>query len=130
MSCTLNLISTFLFQKVRFAQEQEEKPPEPPKPEMKEVSVWTHEPEYDNYLYVRVHTPKNLKQTELKCMITFQNKILKTGRLDIVEEEEEVSIILDGLVYSEENNHAHYYHQPISLILYVSILCSCSIYTN
>jgi hypothetical protein len=29
-------------------------------------------------------------------MITFQNKILKTGRLDIVEEEEEVSIILDG----------------------------------
>jgi hypothetical protein len=45
------LISTFLFQKVRFAQEQEEKPPEPPKPEMKEVSVWTHEPEYDNYLY-------------------------------------------------------------------------------
>ena len=76
--------------KVRFAQEQEEKPPEPPKPEMKEVSVWTHEPEYDNYLYVRVHTPKNLKQTELKCMITFQNKILKTGRLDIVEEEEEI----------------------------------------
>jgi hypothetical protein len=90
------LISTFLFQKVRFAQEQEEKPPEPPKPEMKEVSVWTHEPEYDNYLYVRVHTPKNLKQSELKCMITFQNKILKTGRLDIVEEEEEVSMILDG----------------------------------
>ncbi|CAC5415979.1 unnamed protein product [Mytilus coruscus] len=73
--------------KVRFAEEQEEKPPEPPKPEMKEVAVWTHEPEYDHYLYVRVHTPKSIKQAELKCMITFQNKILKTGRLDVVEEE-------------------------------------------
>ncbi|XP_076079836.1 uncharacterized protein LOC143049946 isoform X1 [Mytilus galloprovincialis] len=72
--------------KVRFAEEQEEKPPEPPKPEMKEVAVWTHEPEYDHYLYVRVHTPKSIKQEELKCMITFQNKILKTGRLDVVEE--------------------------------------------
>ncbi|CAG2185302.1 unnamed protein product [Mytilus edulis] len=56
------------------------------KPEMKEVAVWTHEPEYDHYLYVRVHTPKSIKQEELKCMITFQNKILKTGRLDVVEE--------------------------------------------
>lgn len=89
----ISLIST---QKVRFAEEQETKPeeekePEPPKPETKEVSVWTHEPEYDNFLYVRVHTPKSIDQKDLKCMITFQNTIIKTGRLDV---EEEVIIFL------------------------------------
>lgn len=85
------IIFYILLQKVRFAEEQEskieeEKEPEPPKPEMKEVAVWTHEPDYDNFLYVRVHTPKSIDKKELKCMITFQNKIIKTGRLDVVEE--------------------------------------------
>ncbi|OWF37664.1 titin-like isoform X2 [Mizuhopecten yessoensis] len=66
--------------KVRFADEKKVEP-------TKEVSTWTHEPQYDNFLYMRVFTPTGLDQKDIKCMIKYGAKTHKTGRLDPEEQE-------------------------------------------
>ncbi|XP_060085801.1 protein piccolo-like [Ylistrum balloti] len=61
--------------KVRFADEEKVEP-------TKEVSTWTHEPQYDNFLFMRVFTPTGLDQKDIKCMIQYGAKTHKTARLD------------------------------------------------
>ena len=56
------------------------------RPPMKDKECWTHEPEYDRYLHVRVHAPEGLEYRELKCVISCGKEIHKTGVLDIKEE--------------------------------------------
>ena len=56
------------------------------RPPMKDKVCWTHEPEYDRYLHVRVHAPEGLEYRELKCVLSCGKEIHKTGVLDIEEE--------------------------------------------
>ncbi|KAK3096492.1 hypothetical protein FSP39_000692 [Pinctada imbricata] len=69
--------------KVRFAS-----PEEPPKavyvkPPSQDVETSTAEPDYDNYLFIRVYKPTKIEEIDLKCVITFGEQIKKTKRLDI-----------------------------------------------
>ncbi|KAK3576344.1 hypothetical protein CHS0354_039278 [Potamilus streckersoni] len=64
--------------KVRFAGEKQivVKPP------MSDATVWTQEPDYDNFLFVRVYCPQQMEQQDLKCSIAFGKSFFKTKRLD------------------------------------------------
>ena len=52
------------------------------RPPMKSVHCWTHEPEYDRYLHVRVYKPEGLDYRELRCYFTLGKTFHKTGILD------------------------------------------------
>ena len=58
------------------------------KPPSKDAECWTHEPEYDRYLNVRVHKPVDLDARELRCNVSFRGITYKTDVLDqiIIEE--------------------------------------------
>ncbi|XP_038047105.1 uncharacterized protein LOC119721219 isoform X2 [Patiria miniata] len=49
-----------------------------PKPPSADKVVWTHEPEYDYTLNVRLYKPVGLDHKELKCSVNFKKKFLKT----------------------------------------------------
>ena len=55
------------------------------RPEMETKECWTHEPEYERYLHVRIHAPEGLEYGELKCVISCGKDIHKTGVLDVKE---------------------------------------------
>lgn len=52
------------------------------KPPMKDKESWTHEPEYDRYLHIRVYKPEGLDFRELRCYITYGKTFHKTNILD------------------------------------------------
>ncbi|XP_078663115.1 uncharacterized protein LOC144906581 isoform X3 [Branchiostoma floridae x Branchiostoma belcheri] len=52
------------------------------KPPMEDREVWTHEPEYDRFLNVRVYKPVGMQDTELTCVLTMGDQVFKTGVLD------------------------------------------------
>ncbi|PVD29205.1 hypothetical protein C0Q70_11802 [Pomacea canaliculata] len=58
------------------------------KPPVAESAVWTGEPEYDRSLFVRVYCPDGLQQTQLRCTLTCNDQIFKTGILDPADDEE------------------------------------------
>ncbi|KAF6026848.1 hypothetical protein EB796_014832 [Bugula neritina] len=60
---------------------------EPPKPEVAEVGVTTHPPEYDVILFVRCFCPKGIEGRHVKCSITHGAQYEKTSRLDFTDEE-------------------------------------------
>lgn len=74
------------FQKVRFEEESVHfvKPPS------KAVETWTGEPEYDRSLFIRIFCPEGLEKTELRCTVTCDGHIFKTGILDAEEDGEKV----------------------------------------
>ena len=63
---------------MRFADE--EKKNEGPK--TKETETWTSAPEYDRFLFIRVFSPIDMKQRDLKCLLKFGDISVKTTRLD------------------------------------------------
>ncbi|CAH1250887.1 Hypp8931 [Branchiostoma lanceolatum] len=52
------------------------------KPPSEDRAVWTHEPEYDRFLNVRVYKPVGMQDTELTCVLTMGDQVFKTGVLD------------------------------------------------
>ena len=59
------------------------------KPQMKDVEVSTETPDYDRSLFIRIFCPEGLQdQTQLRCTLTCNGQIYKTGILDAPEEEE------------------------------------------
>ncbi len=52
------------------------------RPPMKDKEVWTHEPEHDCFLHVRVYKPEGLDGRELKCLLTYGQQMQKTKILD------------------------------------------------
>ncbi len=56
------------------------------KPPMKDKECWTHEPEYDRYLNVRIYAPEGLDYRELKCVVSCGDKMHKTNVLDPLTE--------------------------------------------
>lgn len=75
----LNYLVLLIFQKVRFAEEKKEMVE---KKETKDAEVWTQEPDYDHFMFVRVFSPVGMSQTELKCSVTFGKQFFKTDKLD------------------------------------------------
>ncbi|XP_064617866.1 uncharacterized protein LOC135481989 isoform X2 [Liolophura sinensis] len=73
--------------RVRF--EDTESLPVLEKPPMSDQTTWTHEPEYDKGLYVRVYAPQGLKEEQLRCVISLGKQVHKSGVLDPEEEEQE-----------------------------------------
>ncbi|XP_050390798.2 uncharacterized protein LOC126809962 [Patella vulgata] len=69
--------------RVRFGSEQA---PVIVKPPTTETAVWTGEPDYDVYLYVRIFQPQGLDSHDLKCSLTYDNQMFKTGVLDLQDE--------------------------------------------
>ncbi len=55
----------------------------------KEKGNWTHEPEYDTFLHVRVHKPET-EYRQTKCIVNYKDKFYKTGTFD-----EEVNSLLN-----------------------------------
>ncbi|CAL1543054.1 unnamed protein product [Lymnaea stagnalis] len=58
----------------------------PVRPPMKDVDVWTGEPDYDRSLFIRTFCPEGLRQTELKCSLSYGGKMFKTTLLDPVDD--------------------------------------------
>lgn len=56
---------------------------------MSDQTTWTHEPEYDKGLYVRVYAPQGLKEEQLRCVISLGKQVHKSGVLDSEGKEEE-----------------------------------------
>ena len=54
----------------------------PPKVETSDASIWTEEPDYDKFLFVRMYTPVSMKQEDLKCSVTFGKQFYKTKKLE------------------------------------------------
>ena len=52
------------------------------KPPMADKDVWTHEPQHDYSLHVRVFKPEGLTVRETKCVLTFGDQLHKTPVLD------------------------------------------------
>ncbi|XP_078582397.1 uncharacterized protein LOC144865483 isoform X2 [Branchiostoma floridae x Branchiostoma japonicum] len=52
------------------------------KPPSEDQAVWTHEPEYDRFLNVRVYKPVGMQDTEITCVLTMGDQVFKTGVLD------------------------------------------------
>ncbi|XP_071114202.1 uncharacterized protein [Haliotis cracherodii] len=71
--------------KVRFG---ETVPPPVVKPQMRDMSIDTGEPEYDLYLHVRMFAPEDLNHQGLKCSVTYGDQMYKTGVLDVEEDKE------------------------------------------
>ncbi|KAL8566979.1 hypothetical protein ACOMHN_059779 [Nucella lapillus] len=72
--------------KVRFEEEKAQviKPP------MTDVDISTADPNYDRSLFVRIYCPEGLQdQSLLRCTLTCNGQMFKTGILDVTEEEEE-----------------------------------------
>lgn len=68
------------------------------KPPVAESAVWTGEPEYDRSLFVRVYCPDGLQQTQLRCTLTCNDQIFKTGILDPADDEEvEIPCIIESI---------------------------------
>ena len=80
----LIVINQFLF--LILQKEQTKEMPAFIKPPMKDKEIWTHEPEYERYLHIRVFKPENLDARELKCALTFDKQFHKTDVLDPVME--------------------------------------------
>ena len=96
-------------QKVRFAEEIRRSPI---KVETKDAEVWTHAPDHDHYLFVRMYCPTNMNQTEVKCSVTMGKQYFKTKRLD--EEGKPPS----GIIYYESS---YKYYKIITSTLYHTI---------
>jgi len=60
---------------VRFAES-------PVKVETKDAEVWTQQPEYDHFLFVRMYNPVGLKEFNIKCSVAFGKQFYKTKQLD------------------------------------------------
>lgn len=58
-----------------------EQQPIPVKPPSADISVWTHEPEYEHFLHVRIFRPEGLDQPNIKCSLSFGKQFFKTGVL-------------------------------------------------
>ncbi|KAL5009495.1 hypothetical protein ScPMuIL_011800 [Solemya velum] len=67
--------------KVRFAHIGEEEKPAPVKPPSADISVWTHEPEYEHFLHVRIFRPEGLDHPDIKCSLSFGKQFFKTSVL-------------------------------------------------
>ncbi|BFZ10160.1 hypothetical protein BsWGS_13199 [Bradybaena similaris] len=72
-------------EKITRCDEHSDKP-EVPRPSTQDAETWTHEPEFDHSLFVRVFCPEGLQQTGLKCSLTYNGKVLKTPILDMSDE--------------------------------------------
>ncbi|XP_076445536.1 uncharacterized protein LOC143283248 [Babylonia areolata] len=73
--------------KVRFEEEKVQVS----KPQMKDMDVSTAAPDYDRSLFVRIFCPEGLEdQTLIRCSLTCNGQIFKTGILDSADDEEEV----------------------------------------
>src|SRR6218665_2007921 len=48
------------------------------RPVMVDQASWTHEPEFDLYLCVRVFRPEELGQQDLTCSIQFGDQVITT----------------------------------------------------
>ncbi|XP_022079118.1 uncharacterized protein LOC110973027 isoform X2 [Acanthaster planci] len=53
-----------------------------PKPPSADKVVWTHEPEYDYTLNIRLYKPTGLDHKDLKCSVNFMKKFLRTEVFD------------------------------------------------
>ena len=53
---------------------------------MKDKSSWTHEPEYERFLHVRVFKPEDVEERELRCTLALGSQSYKTEILDPPEE--------------------------------------------
>ena len=52
------------------------------KPPTVDQGVDTSEPDYERYLVVRIYTPEDLEEKDLKCSIIYGDQRLMTGILD------------------------------------------------
>ncbi|XP_070536490.1 uncharacterized protein [Ptychodera flava] len=59
-----------------------------PKPPMEDKQVWTHEPEFDRFLNIRVYRPLQLPQNQLRCMLSYGKIMKKTDAFEDIETEE------------------------------------------
>lgn len=71
------------------------------RPPMKDKECWTHEPEYDRFLHVRVYAPEGLEYRDLKCIINCGKEMHKTGILDV--QDEASAEVLTGNGYNSSN---------------------------
>ncbi|KAK7503175.1 hypothetical protein BaRGS_00005440 [Batillaria attramentaria] len=71
--------------KVRFEEEKAQVV----KPPMKDSEAWTGELDYDRSLFVRIFCPEGLEQTQIRCTLTCDGQIFKTGILDDDEQDGE-----------------------------------------
>ena len=82
-------------QKVRFEEEKVQVI----KPQMKDAEVSTETPDYDRSLFIRIFCPEGLQdQTQLRCTLTCNGQIYKTGILDDPEDEEVKNRISEALI--------------------------------
>ncbi|CAG5134134.1 unnamed protein product, partial [Candidula unifasciata] len=65
------------------------------RPAMRDNETWTHEPEFDLSLFVRIFCPEGLQQSDLKCSLTCNGNVFKTPVLD--QPDDETSEINQGL---------------------------------
>lgn len=74
---------------------EEQKPVQVVKPPMRDATVYTNEPTYDRSLFIRIFCPDGLQDiSKIRCTLTCNGQIYKTGILDAPEGEEEVVISL------------------------------------
>ena len=82
------IIDVYLYllseQKVRF--EDSFARPMTIRPPMRDADVWTGQPDYDRSLYVRIFAPEGLDQSELRCSLSYEDKMFKTPILDSMQE--------------------------------------------
>ncbi|KAI0240537.1 hypothetical protein LSAT2_008767 [Lamellibrachia satsuma] len=52
-------------------------------PETKDADVWTHEPQYERFLHVRVFKPDGLEQKKLVCKLSYGKQRHTTPALDL-----------------------------------------------
>ncbi|XP_006816176.1 uncharacterized protein LOC100378962 [Saccoglossus kowalevskii] len=53
-----------------------------PKPPTDDKCIWTHEPEYEKYLNIRVYKPLGLDHQQLRCMVSFDKVMKKTDAFE------------------------------------------------
>ncbi|XP_077994799.1 uncharacterized protein LOC144448429 [Glandiceps talaboti] len=60
-----------------------------PKPPMEDKEVWTHEPEFDLFLNIRVYRPLGLSHNQLRCMLSYGRIMKKTEQFEDPEDDKE-----------------------------------------
>ena len=91
------------------------------KPPSRDAETWTHEPQYNRYLNIRVHQPEELDARELRCSVTFRGKTFKTGVMDMMPAE--VCRMLGMLTYADGCMNDFLY--SLNLIYYRKSLKKC-----
>jgi len=51
-------------------------------PDTKDADVWTHEPQYEQFLHVRVFKPEGLDQKQICCKLSYGKQRHTTPILD------------------------------------------------